>query len=55
MDDQLITETDQIKPVKKFKYLGSILENDGSTQSEIEQRIVNGRRIIVMLNSVKTL
>jgi hypothetical protein len=48
----IVTETGQIKDVSKFKYLESILEATGTTTLEIEKRISQGRRVIVMLNSV---
>jgi hypothetical protein len=48
----IVTETGQIKPVNKLKYLGSILESTGATTSEIEKRISDGIRVNGMLNSV---
>ena len=41
-----------IKHVKKFIDLGSILEKEDSSQSEIEKTTADGRRVIGMLNSV---
>jgi hypothetical protein len=48
----IVTETEQIKAVNKFRYLGSILEATGSTTLEIEKRISEGRRVVCMLNYV---
>jgi hypothetical protein len=33
----IMTETGQIRPINKFKYLGSILEATGATTLEIEK------------------
>jgi hypothetical protein len=45
-----VSETEQIKAVNKFKYLGYILEATGAITLEIEKIISEGRRVIGMLN-----
>jgi hypothetical protein len=37
---------------KQFKYLGSIVQDNGSSDLEIEKRISEIRRVISMLNSI---
>jgi hypothetical protein len=39
-----------IPTVKQFKYLGSIVQDNGSYDLEIEKRISETRRVISMLN-----
>ena len=41
-----------MKTVKAFKYLGSILEQDGLSAMEIKKRISDTRKIIGILNSI---
>jgi hypothetical protein len=41
-----------IPTVKQFKYLGSIVQENGSSDLEIDKRISETRRVISMLNSV---
>jgi hypothetical protein len=41
-----------IPTVKQFKYLGSIVQENDSSDLEIEKRISETRRVISMLNSV---
>ena len=51
-NDVLEIEGNKIKKVNYFKYLGSMIQEDGSTNLEIENRISQGRRAIGILNSL---
>jgi hypothetical protein len=48
----IMTGTGQTKTVNKFKYLGSILQNNSTTTLTTQKRISNGRRMTGILNSV---
>jgi hypothetical protein len=41
-----------IRTVKQFKYLGSVVQENGPSDLEIEKRISETRRVICMMNSV---
>lgn len=45
-------ETETIQGVEKCKYLGIILNKNGSSSDEIKERITKGRKIIGALNSL---
>ena len=46
IEEYFFTDGIKIKTVQAFKYLGSILEQDGSSTMEIEKRISDTRKII---------
>jgi hypothetical protein len=51
--DELEINGNKTKAVKNFKYLGSILKDNGSSDGEIEKkRISETRKVISMLNSI---
>jgi predicted adenine nucleotide alpha hydrolase (AANH) superfamily ATPase len=46
------TEGHQIENGEKFKYLGSIMNKEGSTEKDIEMRIANAQSAFHMLNRI---
>jgi hypothetical protein len=50
--EELQINGNTIPTVKQFKYLGSIVQENGSSELEIDKRISETRRDISMLNSV---
>ena len=51
-EEDIFIDGYKIKNVQAFKYLGSMLERDGSSAMEIEKRISDSRKIIGTLNSI---
>lgn len=52
LEEKLTCNTEEITHVEYFKYLGSIIQKDATTNLEIQRRITDGKRIIGMLNSI---
>lgn len=50
--DELYIDGRRIKKVQNFRYLGSILEIEGTSNMDINQKITSGKKIIGMLNSI---
>jgi hypothetical protein len=50
--DEVETSGNKIKTIRNFKYLGSLLQDNGSSDGEIEKRISKMRKVIHILNSI---
>jgi hypothetical protein len=50
--EELQINGNTIPTVTQFKYLGSVVQENGSSDLEIDKRISETRRVISMLNSV---
>jgi hypothetical protein len=50
--EELQVNGNKIPTVKQFKYLGSAVQDNGSSELEIEKRISETRRVISMVNSI---
>lgn len=42
----------KVRGVKEYKYLGSVISQEGNTKKDIQNRIVQGRKAIQLLNSL---